>query len=245
LNLVLNITGIRQFSFSFEELSVVPADLETMMGFQAGDSPEPFPALITNALAEASVLFDIKAGYRIIPSVIFNRDRRQLMVGEHLFSPGKIIFSQINKSSEVAFFVSTAGAGVTERCKELNKSGDTIYSYVLDVLGSVVAEKAVEKIMEELQHEILPSGWKISESYSPGYCNWDVAEQQKIFSFFPENFCGIKLSPSSLMYPIKSISGIIGLGPSLNRKGYHCNICNDQTCIYGRIRRENFSKQQK
>jgi hypothetical protein len=236
--------GTRQFSYTFEELPVIPADLEILMGFQANQSPEPFPAMIESALEEAKTLFDISAGYRRVPGIVFKNETRQLVVGQHQFSPGKIVFSQVRKSLEIAFFMATAGAKVSLRCKELNKSEDTVYSYVLDVLGSVVAEKAVEKLTDQLQDEVLPLGWKVSDSYSPGYCNWDVSEQQEIFSLFPDGFCGIRLSPSSLMYPIKSISGIIGIGPSLNRKGYQCHLCHDQTCIYGRIRRENFRLQQ-
>jgi len=86
------------------------------------------------------------------------------------------------------------------------------------------------------------SGLHVSESFSPGYCSWDVAEQHKLFSFFPTNFCGITLSDSSLMKPVKSVSGIIGIGSDLNRKVHHCLICNDKTCMYGRIRREGIIK---
>jgi hypothetical protein len=231
-------SGIQQFRFSFEELAVIPSDLGIMLGFHAGNAPEPFPDMIASALQEAADLFDIKAGYRRITPVVFRKEMKQVEAGGFHFSPGKIIYSQIRKSVEAAFFVATAGQRVSERCRLLNKTGDTIYSYVLDVLGSVVAEKAVEKMIVHIEEEAHSTGWHVSEPYSPGYCDWDVAEQQKLFSFFPPGFCGITLSPSSLMSPLKSISGIIGIGAELNRKGYQCKLCTDRNCIYGRIRRK-------
>jgi len=79
---------------------------------------------------------------------------------------------------------------------------------------------------------------KSPDLFSPGYCNWSMAEQQKLFSLLPPGFCGIQLSPSSLMHPIKSVSGIIGIGTSCKQKGYQCEWCNDKDCIYGRIRRQ-------
>ncbi|MCK7538940.1 MAG: hypothetical protein MZV63_52410 [Marinilabiliales bacterium] len=47
----------------------------------------------------------------------------------------------------------------------------------------------------------------ITNRFSPGYCGWDVAEQHKLFSFFKDNFCGITLTESALMNPVKSVSG--------------------------------------
>jgi hypothetical protein len=110
---------------------------------------------------------------------------------------------------------------------------------VLDVMGSIAASKAIDRMSDDLEVEVSRSEWHVSESYSPGYCDWDVAEQQKLFSFFPPGFLGITLSSSSLMSPVKSVSGIIGIGPGMKRNGYQCFLCNDTTCLYGKIRREN------
>ncbi len=230
-----SLSPVYSCSTSFEALDIVTADIEKMMGFAGGASPEPFSSLTEQAIAEGPRIFTPGAGYSLVPDIEFDTPLRQFRAGKHLFSPGKTIFNQIRHAEALLFFVTTAGEAVSQRCLELNRAGDTIYSYVLDTLGTVVAEKTLEKMMLMLESQ-LPSGWHLSESYSPGYCNWDVAQQQMLFSFFPPGFCGVTLSPSSLMHPVKSVSGLIGLGPGLNRKGYHCDICNDKTCIYRRIR---------
>jgi cobalamin-dependent methionine synthase I len=76
----------------------------------------------------------------------------------------------------------------------------------------------------------------ITNRYSPGYCDWPVKDQQKLFSFFPEKFCGIRLSESSLMYPIKSLSGMIGIGSLVSYQLYPCDSCKDENCQYRKLR---------
>ena len=110
--------------------------------------------------------------------------------------------------------------------------------YIFDVIGSVAVEKATEKIQEILKGELLKSKLGITDRFSPGYCEWNVAEQQKLFQLMPRGFCGVSLSQSSLMNPIKSVSGIIGIGTGLKEKGYQCQWCSDVNCIYGQIKRK-------
>ena len=149
----------------------------------------------------------------------------------------KIISVQLKKSSSVALFICTAGNKISDLSKKLMAGEELMAGYVLDVIGSVTVEKAMDKIQEELLAEMEQQNLGISDRYSPGYCNWSVGEQQKLFSLMPKDFCGVTLSESSLMSPVKSVSGIIGIGEELKQKGYQCDWCNDKTCIYGNIRR--------
>jgi hypothetical protein len=102
--------------------------------------------------------------------------------------------------------------------------------------GSMMVEKAMDLIQEEMEAQFLSTGLKITQRYSPGYCNWALISQKEIFSLLPENKCGISLTESSLMLPIKSVSGIIGVGSRVSKKDYGCEICNNQSCIYRELR---------
>jgi hypothetical protein len=88
----------------------------------------------------------------------------------------------------------------------------------------------------DLEKNMRDSGKKITNRYSPGYCGWDVTEQHKLFQLMPENYCGIKLTPSALMDPVKSISGIIGIGENVKNNPYTCRLCNQNDCVYRGIR---------
>ncbi|MFZ0283319.1 MAG: vitamin B12 dependent-methionine synthase activation domain-containing protein, partial [Bacteroidales bacterium] len=57
-------------------------------------------------------------------------------------------------------------------------------------------------------------------------------EQHKLFQLIPKNYCGISLTPSALMDPMKSISGFIGIGADVRYNAYTCNLCDMKDCIY-------------
>jgi len=230
---------LKQFAYNFSDLLIKSQDLEQLLGFTPGEVPDPFPYMIESAFLEAPELFEIRAGYRLVEPVGFDSANFRIEAGGKIFSPGRIVFKQLRNADKLAVYSGTAGRGTADRCKKLNQEGDEVYSYVLDVMGSIVAGKSVERMADDLEEMGYAGGWTISDSFSPGYCDWSVAEQQQLFSFFPPEFLGITLSPSSLMSPVKSVSGIIGAGRGLKRNGGQCRLCSDTSCFYGKIRREN------
>jgi hypothetical protein len=110
--------------------------------------------------------------------------------------------------------------------------GDLLTGYVYDVIGSEIVETAADLMQADLASEMAKLGLKITNRYSPGYCKWDVEEQHKIFRFMPYNYCGIRLTPSALMDPVKSVSGFIGIGRDVRYNRYTCNLCDMKDCIY-------------
>ena len=134
--------------------------------------------------------------------------------------------------SHGAVFVCTAGPEINDRAKELNDKGELVEAYLIDILGSVMVEKAMDKIQEALRERMTVEGLKITNRYSPGYCDWNVSEQKMLFSFLPEKFCDITLSESCLMHPTKSVSGIIGIGEHVKFDKHVCHACSSVNCLY-------------
>ncbi|MEN8116663.1 MAG: vitamin B12 dependent-methionine synthase activation domain-containing protein [Bacteroidota bacterium] len=229
---------IKEFRYSFEDLSVVPEDLYELLGFEDGEIPEPFPEYIESAISEAPLLCNIKGGYRYFDSLEINHGEKTIKIEAQVFSPSKIVTTQLKKSTSAVLFVCTAGAGISNHAYKISTESDPIMGYVFDVLGSITVEKAMDKIQDTLLETVQKQQLDVSDRYSPGYCEWSVAEQHKLFSLLPSNFCDIQLSDSSLMHPIKSVSGIIGIGKGLKQKGYQCQWCNDENCIYGKLKRK-------
>jgi len=233
---------MKTMQFSFTELHIIPANIEELMGFEAGQSPEPFPELIEQALKLAPGICRITGGYKIFSQMVVDLQNEKIRIENLEFSPGKIVVTRLKESLKTALYVATAGSGISGLARQKAAEGDELMAYVLDVTGSVTVDRAAGKVKESIIEEASRLGMGITDSFSPGYCEWSVAEQQKLFSLIPPGFCGISLSGSSLMNPIKSVSGIIGIGINCKQNGYQCNWCPDDQCIYGKIRRRKKAK---
>ena len=225
------------FEFTFEEIAIKKGDIELLMGFEPGFSPYPFPEWIEKELQEAPALCSIKGGFKIYDNIKPDRINNSLHIDSQLFRPGKIALTQMKDATSAAVYACTAGHGITDVSRAKGKEGEEMVSYIRDLIGSVAVEKAAELIQEKIELIAREKKLNISTPFSPGYCEWSVAEQQKIFALLPENFCGIKLSSSSLMSPAKSVSGITGIGANCKKQYSQCHWCTDKDCIYGKIKR--------
>lgn len=223
---------LQEYTYPFDELEISTDIIEKFMGYEPGNAPEPMPQLIQEVLDVAHDYCDIKGGYVIQKDTEINRDEKTLRINGTQFDIKRIVTNQLKKMDNVALFICTAGPGIGEYSKKLMHDGDFIKGYIADVVGSEIVESAMDKIQDDLEKQMEARKLHITDRYSPGYCGWSVGEQHKLFSFFPDNFCGITLTPSSLMQPIKSVSGVIGIGPNVKRKGYVCHYCDMVNCIY-------------
>lgn len=163
--------------------------------------------------------------YSIFPCFV---NKESINVASCELNTDRTISTLLRKSEIVALFVATAGEEFQEWFNSIKATDDSLKMFIADALGSVIVEATGDFMEEYLQKEILPL--KHTNRFSPGYCGWNVIEQKKIFSFLPNDVCGIKLNESSLMYPIKSISGVIGIGRDVLTKKYGCSICKKKDC---------------
>jgi len=225
------------YRFEYNELGIGPLLLERLMGYtDAGSCPEPVSEAIREIMKQAPDLCDVRGGYMISENIVVDREKKQVFSHGHWFSTKKIVTHQLRRSEHAAWFLCTAGEGISGWARKQMGEGDMIAGYAADILANAVVEEAMDRIQEELRVSAEEQGLKITNRYSPGYCDWDIAEQQKLFDFFNGEFLGITISPSSLMHPMKSVSGIIGIGKEVRYNAYTCNLCSEKDCIYRRIR---------
>ena len=142
----------------------------------------------------------------------------------------KVIARLLEQCERVAIFILTIGNHLEEMVAYLAENGLVLQATVLDAIGSGAAEQlavSVEDMIREIAHV---KGLNISRRFSPGYCDWDVAQQDMIFQALNGNPAGVNLTDEYLMLPNKSISGIIGIGNS-NIENYNpCKVCLKQDC---------------
>ena len=225
-----------QFQFDFPELNLNVSQIESVIGYKQGESQETISDLISEVLKESEAICNIKAEYRILPDIHFNDIEKTIEINHLVFQIKKIVYGLIKKSDSIAVFLCTAGEGIGIRSRKAMREGDLLTGYIYDVIGSEIVESATDLMQNELEKTVISSGKKITNRYSPGYCGWDVAEQHKLFQLVPGNFCGIRLTESALMDPIKSVSGIIGIGENVRFNPYTCNLCDIKNCLHRNAR---------
>jgi hypothetical protein len=218
--------------YSIPDLGITPAVISKVMGYSHNDAPEPVLALITDVISQISCFTDVRAEYKIVDDIVFDDSTRTIKVSGITFYLKNIIYSQIKHSSEVALFICTAGNSIEAKTGNAKREKDLLLEYVYDVIGSEIAEVAASKLEAHLRKVKKNEGKNVSMRFSPGYCGWEVNEQKMLFKFFPDNYCHIALTESSFMTPVKSVSGIMGIGSYSFKTNYQCSICKDQNCIY-------------
>ena len=230
----------KTFQFDFNDLKLNSSQIESVIGYKEGEDREIVSSLIEEILTKSQEISNIKAQYKVFSNVQFDNDTKTVEINNLSFQIKKIVFGQIKKSDSVAIFLCTAGVEIGIRSRKAMQEKDLLKGYVYDVVGSEIVEAAADLMQNELEKIMISTGKKITNRYSPGYCGWDVVEQHKLFQLIPDNFCGIRLTESALMDPVKSVSGIIGIGEDVKRNSYYCNLCDLKDCI-NRKNKENIT----
>jgi hypothetical protein len=225
---------IKEFFFKFNELVINPSQVIATLGFPGG-APAPFDSYLDEAWQFAEGLQDIRATYTIKDGIVPDEKKSELTVAGITFKVGKMIKHEIVGSEQIAFFVCTAGETVSGKAKALLAGEDVALGYVYDVIGSYIAEAAGDAMQARLEADIRKLGQTLTNRYSPGYCQWPVTDQRKLFRLFKGSPCGVILTDSALMNPIKSISGLIGVGANVQYREYQCDLCNIKKCLYQKI----------
>ncbi|MBN1518411.1 hypothetical protein JXA32_17750 [Candidatus Sumerlaeota bacterium] len=215
---------------AFDEIAVDAASLIQSMGYIDSACPEPVRLTVEEALLEAAPHVDIRGGYRILPDDVRLENSGEIECGACRFKVGKVIKGQLRRARRLALFAITIGDALETQARDLLRGDDPVKGYVLDATASLIVESAADRLHEQLRNAAAEWGWKTTNRFSPGYCGWPVEQQHILFAQLPAKFCGITLSETALMHPIKSVSGVIGLGDGVAYHPYPCDFCNRQDC---------------
>lgn len=223
---------IKEFHFRFDELHVNAASVAATLGYSDGEIPEPFDSYIDSAFSFAQKSEGICASLRIIDKVQLLSESGKLLADNIHFELGEVLLNEFKNSEQIAVFICTAGADIGNLAKELMFGEDPVKGFVYDILGSYIAEATGDKIEEFLRKEFEKTDKKITARFSPGYAEWTVAEQKKLFKLLNGKTCNVQLTESALMNPVKSISGFIGIGKDVKYRKNRCAICSSKDCMY-------------
>lgn len=216
-------------SLSFSDLHLSLHDVYRQMGY-AGVSPSVevmarTEDLVRRVAAVARPRFAFVTAYGSLLG-------HQLVSGDVTLRVGRMVARQLTGSEAFAFFVATAGMEVERLRGSLSSEGDTLGAFIVDAIGSVMAERCADQMEYTLQQSVHKLGWGHTNRFSPGYCHWPVSDQASLFRLLGDAPCGVTLNPQCLMSPVKSVSGVIGLGAGVRRLAYACQLCTMTGCRF-------------
>jgi hypothetical protein len=143
------------------------------------------------------------------------------------FIQSKILADLLELEQTVAPFVTTIGGGLEH---EASKEGKTsiLNAWILEQTGDYALGKASAYVKSRVEETL---GGKVS-SFSPGSGTgrlFSIEQQKVIFEILdPPKNIGVNLSPSFLMVPRKSVSGVY----AVTRQEYvACQYCPRERCI--------------
>ncbi len=146
------------------------------------------------------------------------------ITAENITLKSRVLRVNLDNANKIIPYIVTCG-------RELHSWWDNI----VDVLENYWAGEIKEEILRQAKKYVLDY---VKENYLPGksasmnpgsLADWSIREQEKIFKLLgdPEGEIGVSLTSSSLMVPIKSISGVRF---ATERDFKNCMICPRPNC---------------
>jgi len=217
--------------------SIIPG-IEDVMKLQGIPSDSILPQKITDLYNRAfSIFLDTKEPNGLISGIsAIDMENILTIAGGNIIN--SVISSVFRKSNDLALYVFTLGKEISDTINELFDKNEFALGSMLDSIASAAADKGGE-YGERFFLSYLKKLGTIAPGhsvlmYSPGYCGWDITGQKKLFRYLKPGDIGISLNDSSLMTPIKSISGVLISG----RREIHflkedfdfCKTCTGKNC---------------
>jgi len=215
-----------------DEIDIDRAQVLHNIGYGADYKPSArIMSLINEYIENAHNLIAPSYSY-VIRDIKSVKGPRVVIEGSVTFQ-SEVIAQLLEQCEKVAVFALTIGNHLEELVAHLAESKVIVQAAVLDAIGSGAAEKVADFVQNRIGDVVRAQGFCVSRRFSPGYCDWDISQQEMVFRAMNGDSAGVRLTERYLMLPRKSISGIIGIGTrSSNVENYNpCKTCRKRDCL--------------
>jgi len=117
----------------------------------------------------------------------------------------RVLRVNLEQAYRVFPFVATCGTELDEWSSTIN---DTLHTYWADTIKEMALRAATKTLNAHLQDRFRPG--QLSRMSPGSLPDWPLQEQRQLFALLgsPEEAIGVRLTPSLIMVPLKSVSGI-------------------------------------
>lgn len=179
---------------------------------------------IASLVNECRPLIKPKAVYAYEKVATIEKEMVSLQSG-HTFK-SVILADTLRKDQTIAVYVITIGLKLEEKASEKAKTS-MIQSWIIESIGDYALRKAFQSFQLMIKDKL---GSRLS-SFGPGTGTgklFGIDQPQVLFKILdPPKKIGVNLTPSYLMLPRKSISGVLA---ETNREYVACQYCPREKC---------------
>jgi hypothetical protein len=213
------------------QLDIDRQQVLTNIGYAEDNRPSARVASLVNDYIE-NYHDLLSPAYDHVVRDILNVTGHRVVIEGNITFESKVVARLLERCEQVAVFSLTIGSYLEDMVAHLAEEGLVLQATVLDAIGSGAAEQLAAFVKETAKDMAAEAGRVVSRRFSPGYCDWDVSQQEAVFAALGDNNAGVRLTESSLMMPRKSVSGIIGIGqPGQGIEEYNpCKTCRKEDC---------------
>jgi hypothetical protein len=209
---------------SLEVIDPVPLELKATE--LAGNlRPQKLSEQFVSLFERARSLIEPKAVYTTIHVIGFESHLVHLENGHAL--RGIVLRDMLDRGQEIMPYVVTIGPKLES---EISQEKNLLHSFLLDKIGNYALHKACAYV-KSLAAERFGSGRSISE-FSPGTGTgqlFGIEQQKPLFRLLDAATAsiGVQLTPSLMMVPVKSESGVLA---ATRHEYVACKHCPKQQC---------------
>jgi cobalamin-dependent methionine synthase I len=186
-------------------------------------------ALVEHLIEESASVIRARGTYAVHPVTRMTDSELVLAQCPPIRGP---IAGFLKPATRVAAFVATVGDEIERMADDRLRKGARLEGYILNSIGSAAADAAVDALADIIYFEDANPEEALTPPFSPGYCGLSLDEQISLFAMVNTRPLGVRLLPTMIMQPLKSVSGLIGIGPSnqVEAHGVPCQWCDLTTC---------------
>ena len=190
--------------------------------------PKSVRRKVQNARKKLNKLIKPKLHYRILKPKVRDKDVVHLDETVEFTSPK--LAKTLKNAEKIVCFVGTIGTDVENEINRLLGKQKLAEAYILDAMASVAVENMIDRFQDLMEDRFNAGDSTVTLRFSPGYCDWPLIQQKKLFNIFDPEELKVELLDSCLMKPRKSVSGVFGITPQESESYNPCRDCPTRRC---------------
>lgn len=215
------------------KIKINKANVLKYMGYK---NPEDVSSAV-----EADVDAQIEAVQGLLePALIYeeypikvDEDWQKVYISDGKAWESRFVSTYMKGCDTMIVLVSTIGPKLPEEINKAFAQWDYLRAMALDSIADNAIDNMNKQFWVKLVNRVKKEGKGITGMLSPGHSDWNIEQQKLLFELVDASAIGVSLTDSCLMMPIKSISGIYGIGKDIpiSKSSHNCDMCPIKGCF--------------